>query len=112
MLSAEATRRPQPVLARAPEPRPLAAVVARLLPFPLSPRTVRLDYRPALSPGSPSISTHRGMGVTGTFDSTQVLRPFPRHSGVERGVRNVSLVNVEKIAKGLKTALPEPFRRV
>ena len=28
------------------------------------------------------------------------------YSGVERGVRNVSLVNVEKIAKGLKTALP------
>jgi transcriptional regulator with XRE-family HTH domain len=34
------------------------------------------------------------------------------YSGVERGVRNVSLVNVEKIAKGLKTALPELFRRV
>ena len=34
------------------------------------------------------------------------------YSGVERGVRNVSLVNVEKIAKGLRTALPELFRRV
>jgi transcriptional regulator with XRE-family HTH domain len=34
------------------------------------------------------------------------------YSGVERGVRNVSLVNVEKIARGLKTALPELFRRV
>ena len=29
------------------------------------------------------------------------------YSGVERGVRNVSLVKVEKIAKGLKMALPE-----
>jgi transcriptional regulator with XRE-family HTH domain len=34
------------------------------------------------------------------------------YSGVERGVRNVSLVNIEKIAKGLKTALPELFHRV
>jgi transcriptional regulator with XRE-family HTH domain len=34
------------------------------------------------------------------------------YSGVERGVRNVSLVNIEKIAKGLKTALPDLFRRI
>ncbi|MGA7460559.1 MAG: helix-turn-helix transcriptional regulator [Candidatus Korobacteraceae bacterium] len=34
------------------------------------------------------------------------------YSGIERGVRNVSLVNIEKIAKGLKTTLPELFRRV
>jgi transcriptional regulator with XRE-family HTH domain len=34
------------------------------------------------------------------------------YSGVERGVRNVSLVNLEKIAKGLKTNLPGMFGRV
>ena len=34
------------------------------------------------------------------------------YSGVERGVRNVSLVNIERIAKGLKKSLPELFRRV
>jgi transcriptional regulator with XRE-family HTH domain len=34
------------------------------------------------------------------------------YSGVERGVRNVSLVNVERIAKGLKTNLPTLFARV
>jgi transcriptional regulator with XRE-family HTH domain len=34
------------------------------------------------------------------------------YSGVERGVRNVSLVNVEKIAKGLKTSLQDVLRRV
>jgi transcriptional regulator with XRE-family HTH domain len=34
------------------------------------------------------------------------------YSGVERGVRNVSLVNIEKICKGLKTALPDLFKRV
>ena len=34
------------------------------------------------------------------------------YSGIERGVRNVSLVNIEKISKGLRTALPDLFRRV
>lgn len=34
------------------------------------------------------------------------------YSGVERGVRNVSLVNIEKISKGLKKSLPEMFGRV
>jgi transcriptional regulator with XRE-family HTH domain len=34
------------------------------------------------------------------------------YSGVERGVRNVSLVNLEKIAKGLRTALPGLFERL
>lgn len=34
------------------------------------------------------------------------------YSGIERGVRNVSLVNIGKIAKGLKTSLPGLFERV
>jgi transcriptional regulator with XRE-family HTH domain len=34
------------------------------------------------------------------------------YSGIERGVRNVSLVNIEKIARGLKRGLPELFRSV
>jgi DNA-binding XRE family transcriptional regulator len=34
------------------------------------------------------------------------------YSGIERGVRNVSLVNIEKIGKGLKTSLTELFRKV
>jgi transcriptional regulator with XRE-family HTH domain len=33
------------------------------------------------------------------------------YSGIERGVRNVSIVNVEKVAKGLKTSLPKLFDR-
>jgi transcriptional regulator with XRE-family HTH domain len=32
--------------------------------------------------------------------------------GIERGERNVSLINIEKIAKSLKASLPELFRRV
>lgn len=34
------------------------------------------------------------------------------YSGIERGVRNVSLVNIERIAKGLKQELPDLFRHV
>ena len=34
------------------------------------------------------------------------------YSGIERGVRNVSLLNIEKVSKGLKTALPRLFERV
>jgi len=34
------------------------------------------------------------------------------YSGIERGVRNVSLVNIEKVAKGLKKSLPELFSKV
>jgi transcriptional regulator with XRE-family HTH domain len=32
--------------------------------------------------------------------------------GIERGERNVTLVNIEKIAKALKISLPELFRGV
>jgi transcriptional regulator with XRE-family HTH domain len=32
--------------------------------------------------------------------------------GIERGERNVALVNVERIAKALKISLPELFRGV
>lgn len=34
------------------------------------------------------------------------------YSGIERGVRNVSLANIEKMAKGLKTTLPDLFSRL
>jgi transcriptional regulator with XRE-family HTH domain len=34
------------------------------------------------------------------------------YSGIERGIRNVSLVNIEKVAKGLRTSLPDLFRCV
>jgi transcriptional regulator with XRE-family HTH domain len=32
------------------------------------------------------------------------------YSGIERGIRNVSLVNVEKVAKGLKLSLSDLFK--
>jgi len=34
------------------------------------------------------------------------------YSGIERGVRNVSLLNIEKIAKGLKKSLADLFGRI
>jgi transcriptional regulator with XRE-family HTH domain len=34
------------------------------------------------------------------------------YSGIERGVRNVSLVNIEKVGKGLRTSLPKLFERI
>lgn len=34
------------------------------------------------------------------------------YSGIERGIRNVSLVNIEKISKGLETSLPKLFERI
>jgi len=34
------------------------------------------------------------------------------YSGVERGVRNVSLVNIGKISKGLKVSLSQLFSRL
>ena len=34
------------------------------------------------------------------------------YSGIERGARNVSLVNIEKIGKGLRTSLPRLLERV
>jgi len=33
------------------------------------------------------------------------------YSGIERGVRNVSLVNIERVAKGLRTSLAKLFER-
>ena len=34
------------------------------------------------------------------------------YSGIERGVRNVSLVNIERVSRGLKVSLPDLFSRV
>lgn len=34
------------------------------------------------------------------------------YSGLERGVRNVSLLNIERVAEGLKISLPELFARL
>jgi transcriptional regulator with XRE-family HTH domain len=34
------------------------------------------------------------------------------YSGLERGVRNVSIVNIEKVARGLRTSMSDLFNRI
>lgn len=34
------------------------------------------------------------------------------YSGIERGVRNISLVNIEKVTKGLKISFPDLFNHL
>lgn len=34
------------------------------------------------------------------------------YSGLERGVRNVSIVNIEKVARGLRTSVSDLFSRM
>jgi hypothetical protein len=48
-------------------------------------------------------------------DQGLVADKFPEGSleqWIERGVRNVSLLNIEKVARGPKTSLPELFTRI
>jgi transcriptional regulator with XRE-family HTH domain len=56
------------------------------------------------------IRAEQGINQEEAADRCGLHRTY--YSGVERGVRNVSLVNVEKIAKGLRTSLPRLFDRV
>jgi transcriptional regulator with XRE-family HTH domain len=60
---------------------------------------------------SPSLSTHEASGVTrGVCGLCGLDRTYV--GGIERGERNVSLVNLEKPAKALKISLSELFRSV
>jgi transcriptional regulator with XRE-family HTH domain len=34
------------------------------------------------------------------------------YSGIERGIRNISLVNIERVSRGLKTSLPDLFSQL
>src|ERR1700757_1911077 len=45
----------------------------------------------------------------GILRQPQLKAPF-FYSGVDGGVRNVSLLNIEKIGNGLRTSLPDLFR--
>ncbi len=56
------------------------------------------------------IIEEQGINQEEAADRCRLHRTY--YSGIERGVRNVSLVNIEQVAKGLKTSLPDLFRRV
>jgi transcriptional regulator with XRE-family HTH domain len=69
-----------------------------------------LDIRIRFGRAIRRIRAEQGINQEEAADRCGLHRTY--YSGVERGVRNVSLVNVEKIAKGLRTSLPNLFERV
>jgi transcriptional regulator with XRE-family HTH domain len=69
-----------------------------------------LDIRVRFGRAIRRIREEQGINQEEAADRCGLHRTY--YSGVERGVRNLSLVNVEKIAKGLKKSLPELFREV
>jgi len=69
-----------------------------------------LDIRIRFGRAIRRIRAEQGINQEEAADRCGLHRTY--YSGIERGVRNVSLVNVEKIGKGLKTSLPKLFERV
>lgn len=54
------------------------------------------------------IREEQGINQEEAADRCRMHRTY--YSGIERGVRNVSLVNIEKIAKGLKMGFADMFK--
>jgi transcriptional regulator with XRE-family HTH domain len=69
-----------------------------------------LDIRVRFGRAIRRIREEQGINQEEAAERCKLHRTY--YSGIERGTRNVSLVNIEKVAKGLKTSLPELFRRV
>lgn len=69
-----------------------------------------LDIRIRFGRAIRRIREEQGINQEEAAERCKLHRTY--YSGVERGTRNLSLVNIEKISKGLKTSLPELFRRV
>jgi len=68
-----------------------------------------LDIRTRFGRAIRRIREEQGINQEEAAERCNLHRTY--YSGVERGIRNVSLVNIEKIARGLKTSLPELFKR-
>jgi transcriptional regulator with XRE-family HTH domain len=69
-----------------------------------------LDIRTRFGRAIRRIREEQGINQEEAAERSGLHRTY--YSGIERGVRNVSLVNIEKVAKGLKTALPDLFQRI
>jgi transcriptional regulator with XRE-family HTH domain len=69
-----------------------------------------LDIRIRFGRAIRRIRQEQGITQEEAADRCTLHRTY--YSGIERGIRNVSLVNIEKIARGLKTGLPGLFERV
>ena len=75
----------------------------RLQPMPLD---IRIRFGRAIR----RIREEQGINQEEAAERCGMHRTY--YSGIERGVRNVSLVNIEKVGKGLRTSLPRLFERV
>jgi transcriptional regulator with XRE-family HTH domain len=69
-----------------------------------------LDIRIRFGRAIRRIREEQGISQEEAADRCGLHRTY--YSGIERGVRNVSLVNIDRVAKGLKTTLPSLFERV
>lgn len=69
-----------------------------------------LDIRIRFGRAIRRIREEQGINQEEAAERCRMHRTY--YSGIERGVRNVSLANIEKIAKGLRKTLPELFSRV
>jgi transcriptional regulator with XRE-family HTH domain len=68
-----------------------------------------LDIRTRFGRAIRRIRAEQGINQEEAADRCGLHRTY--YSGVERGIRNVSLVNIERISRGLKTSLPKLFER-
>jgi len=66
-----------------------------------------LDIRIRFGRAIRRIREEQGINQEEAADRCGLHRTY--YSGIERGIRNVSLVNIERIAKGLKKSLPDLF---
>jgi transcriptional regulator with XRE-family HTH domain len=69
-----------------------------------------LDVRIRFGRAIRRIREEQGITQEEAADRCSLHRTY--YSGIERGTRNVSLVNIERIGKGLRTSLPKLFERV
>ena len=69
-----------------------------------------LDIRIRFGRAIRRIREEQGINQEEAADRCGLHRTY--YSGIERGVRNVSLVNIEKVGKGLRTSLPRLFERI
>jgi transcriptional regulator with XRE-family HTH domain len=73
-------------------------------------RSMPLDIKIRFGRAIRRIREERGINQEEAAERCGLHRTY--YSGIERGVRNVAIQNVEKIARGLKVSLPELFKRV
>lgn len=69
-----------------------------------------LDIRIRFGRAIRRIREEQGINQEEAAERCRLHRTY--YSGIERGVRNISLVNIEKISRGLRVSLPDLFSRI